>query len=103
MEDVEGDKLRNVKTIARVYGLKVAAGTATVLNIIGIIFFSGVWVLGWTGIFYLILMIPAIIAVLGSSLLLVKDYTNPKNQEYSSRLDKVGAFLGLICFLIGVL
>ena len=103
MEDVEGDELRDVKTIARVYGLRTAAITAIILNSIGAIFFFAVWIFGWVGIFFPYLMVPAIIAVLGSSMFLIRDHKNPKNQEYSSRLDKIGAFLGLLCFLIGVL
>ncbi len=103
MEDVEGDQLRDVKTIARVYGLRTAAITAIILNSIGAIFFFAVWIFGWVGILFPYLMVPAIIAVLGSSMFLIRDHKNPKNQEYGSRLDKIGAFLGLICFLIVVL
>ncbi|MHA1838624.1 MAG: geranylgeranylglycerol-phosphate geranylgeranyltransferase, partial [Candidatus Ranarchaeia archaeon] len=102
MEDVEGDRIRNVRTIARVYGYKAAASTAIILNTLGIIFFTLVWFLSWSGPFYVYLMIPADAAVFASIVFLLKGFKDPKNQESASRTDKIGAFLGLICFLVGV-
>ena len=103
MEDVAGDELRDVKTIARKYGLKTAAMVAMILNIVGILFFTGAWAFNWVGQFYIYLMVPADIAVIASIIYLLRDYKNSTNQEYASRSDKIGAFLGLLCFLIGVI
>ena len=46
-EDVEGDKLRDVRTIARVYGYNAAAAVAAVLNFIGVTCYVLIWFLGY--------------------------------------------------------
>ena len=46
-EDVEGDEIRNVRTIARVYGYNASAGVAFVLNMIGVVCYLLIWILGY--------------------------------------------------------
>ncbi|MHA1348531.1 MAG: UbiA family prenyltransferase, partial [Candidatus Odinarchaeia archaeon] len=68
MEDIEGDKIREVKTIARVYGLKKASIVASAFNITGMLFFTLAWILGILAIFpipkiwYTIFLIPGDLA-----------------------------------------
>lgn len=52
MEDIEGDKRRNAKTIACVYGLKRASIAGSVCNAIGIISFTACWILDMPSLWY---------------------------------------------------
>ncbi|MEM2144475.1 MAG: UbiA family prenyltransferase [Candidatus Jordarchaeaceae archaeon] len=52
MEDVEGDKRRDAKTIACVYGLKKASIAGAVCNTIGIISFTACWILDTPSLWY---------------------------------------------------
>ncbi|WXG41245.1 MAG: geranylgeranylglycerol-phosphate geranylgeranyltransferase [Candidatus Freyarchaeum deiterrae] len=64
MEDVEGDKCRNAKTIACVYGLKRAGIAGSVCNAIGIISFTACWILDMPSLWYS----PILPGLLGSVL-----------------------------------
>jgi len=106
IEDIEGDALRNVQTIARRYGIRVAAITAAIANILGIILFNLPWLanllgLNWTGPLYAVLLIPGSAAVATSTILVLKSPT--KNARKASLADKIGAFLGLVNFVAGAL
>ncbi len=106
IEDVEGDALRDVQTIARKYSVRTAAIFAAVCNIVGIIGFMLPWIanllgLNWTGPLYVILLIPGIACVAASAVLIL---LNPsKNASRSSFFDKIGAYLGLLNFLLGTI
>ncbi|MFX1562940.1 MAG: UbiA family prenyltransferase, partial [Promethearchaeota archaeon] len=106
IEDIEGDSLRNVQTIARKYGIKTAAIIAATFNIIGIIAFYFPWFansLGWnwTGFLYIIFIIPGMGVVGASTILILRDPV--KYASRASLCDKVGAFLGLTNFVLGAL
>jgi geranylgeranylglycerol-phosphate geranylgeranyltransferase len=104
IEDVEGDALRDVKTIARRYGIRRAAILAASCNAIGIIGFWVPWLVtllswNWIGPLYLILLIPGSICVGISAFLILR---NPEeNASRASFFDKIGAYLGLLNFLLG--
>ncbi|MFW9983812.1 MAG: geranylgeranylglycerol-phosphate geranylgeranyltransferase [Candidatus Odinarchaeota archaeon] len=106
IEDVEGDALRDVQTIARKYSVRTAAIFAAICNIVGIISFFLPWTanvlgLNWTGPLYVILLIPGSACVAASAILIL---LNPsKNASRASFSDKIGAYLGLLNFLIGTI
>ena len=106
IEDVEGDAVRNVQTIARRYGIRKAAIFAAICNGIGIVGFLFPWIanlLGWkwTSIFYLVLLAPAAGCVAYSAILILR---NPEKwATRASFADKIGAYLGLVNFLLGTL
>jgi geranylgeranylglycerol-phosphate geranylgeranyltransferase len=111
IEDIEGDELRDVQTLARKYGTRTAARVAIVFNMIGVFGFLLPWFanlvgwtwlgLPWTGPFYVILLIPGSICVAASAILISR---NPrKNASRASLADKLGAFLGLVNFILGAL
>lgn len=104
IEDIEGDALRDVQTIARKYGARKAAILAALCNSIGIIGFWLPWIanmLGWlwTGPLYLILLIPGSICVAASAILILRKPES--NAARASFFDKIGAYLGLFNFLLG--
>ncbi len=100
MEDIEGDKLRDVRTIARVYGLKTAAVVAIILNTIGVISFFLIWYFGYAGVNLIILLILGGSVVIFSSISLLINYKSPKHQMIASTLDKLGALIGLISYIL---
>jgi geranylgeranylglycerol-phosphate geranylgeranyltransferase len=106
IEDVEGDALRDVQTIARKYSIRTAAIFAAVCNIVGIIGFLLPWIanmlgLNWTGPLYVILLIPGIACVAASAVLILLN--SSKNASRASFFDKIGAYFGLLNFLIGTI
>jgi len=110
MEDIEGDKLREVKTIARVYGLRKAGIIGAVCNFIGITTFTLCWVIDtlspwWVpkllGFWFIPFYFLGVASVALSSILILLKYDSLKTQKRSSLLDKIGALFGLIAFLVG--
>jgi 4-hydroxybenzoate polyprenyltransferase len=99
-EDVEGDRERDVRTIARIYGYKAAAGVAAGLNFIGVFSYVLIWIMGFASWnLWPILLLGAGI-VIGAG---VSPLTGPDNKRallIGSTLDKVGALVGLIAFII---
>jgi geranylgeranylglycerol-phosphate geranylgeranyltransferase len=106
IEDIEGDALRDVQTIARKYSIRTAAIFAAICNIVGIIGFLLPWIanmlgLNWTGPLYVILLIPGIGCVAASAVLILLN--SSKNASRASFFDKIGAYLGLLNFLLGTI
>lgn len=99
-EDVKGDELRDVRTIARVYGYRAAAGVSAVLNLIGITCYIMIWYLGYASFDLWLLLLAGVIAVFGA---IISPLSGPKDMKkllIGSTLDKVGALIGLIAFVV---
>ncbi|MHA1917699.1 MAG: geranylgeranylglycerol-phosphate geranylgeranyltransferase [Candidatus Ranarchaeia archaeon] len=103
MEDVKGDKVRDVKTIALVYGPKKAAILAVISNTIGNIAFTLLWVFNLVGPLFIWFLIPGNIAVITSSIIIIKNPKDISAATKASKADKIGAYLGILSFLIGAL
>lgn len=98
-EDVEGDKLRDVRTIARVYGFNVAAAAAAVLNMVGVLCYSLIWILGFASWDLWPILVAGGAVVTGAA---IAPLTGPRNEQrllIGSTLDKIGALIGLIAFV----
>ncbi|MHA1754093.1 MAG: geranylgeranylglycerol-phosphate geranylgeranyltransferase [Candidatus Odinarchaeia archaeon] len=108
MEDIEGDAVRGVQTIARKYGIKTAYKIAVLFNILGIISFITSWLIGFLGfspipgLLYLVFFIPGVLAVSMSTIIISSNPESKKNQAKASLMDKLGSLLGLLSFLIGI-
>nr|MDO8113950.1 geranylgeranylglycerol-phosphate geranylgeranyltransferase [Candidatus Sigynarchaeota archaeon] len=103
MEDMEGDRKFNIKTVANTRGTKAAA-------IVSIVFSAGAIVAFTLPAFYLlssiafdILMILGNIAVVISICLLLRGRDAKKNQKFSSLMLKAGAFIGLVAYVLASL
>ncbi|MFW9963282.1 MAG: geranylgeranylglycerol-phosphate geranylgeranyltransferase [Candidatus Sifarchaeia archaeon] len=99
-EDVEGDRARDVRTIARIYGYNVAAAVAGALNFIGVFSYVLIWVWGFASWDLWPLLLLGAGVVLGAG---VAPLTRPNNKRallIGSTLDKIGALVGLIAFVI---
>ncbi|UCE10194.1 MAG: geranylgeranylglycerol-phosphate geranylgeranyltransferase [Candidatus Thorarchaeota archaeon] len=99
-EDVEGDELRDVRTIARVYGYKVAAAVAAVLNFIGIVCYNLVWFWGFASLNLWPLQLLGSAVVFGAAMTPLTGPDDKKKLLIGSTLDKLGALVGLIAFVV---
>jgi len=98
-EDLEGDRVRNCKTIAMRYGLR-AAGLAVVTLYVALLPLSLMpFLLGYVGPAYLASMLAADIVVL----FVVRESAvlNAKNAPRVSRLIKFSMALGIAAFFVG--
>ncbi|MEM2047668.1 MAG: geranylgeranylglycerol-phosphate geranylgeranyltransferase [Candidatus Jordarchaeales archaeon] len=109
MEDVEGDTLRDARTIARVYGLRTASYAGAAFNLAGIVCFTlcpvidglGVWWVRTLGFWFYPFYFPGVVVVGASAILILARYSSRKAQSKASLLDKIGAFFGILAFLAG--
>ncbi|MFW9850504.1 MAG: geranylgeranylglycerol-phosphate geranylgeranyltransferase [Candidatus Thorarchaeota archaeon] len=98
-EDVEGDALRDVRTIARVYGYKIAAVVAALLNFIGVICYVLIWYLGFASYDLWLLLVAGVVIVGGAGIAPLTGPSNSKRLLIGSTLDKIGAVVGLLAFV----
>ena len=99
-EDVEGDELRDVRTIARVYGYNAAAGVAAILNFIGVTGYILIWFLGYASLDLWPLLLLGSVVVIGAAITPLTGPSNAKRLLIGSTLDKIGALVGLITFVV---
>jgi geranylgeranylglycerol-phosphate geranylgeranyltransferase len=99
-EDVEGDEARNVRTIARIYGYTAAAAVAAALNFIGVLSYILIWIWGFASwdLWPLLLVGAGIVIGAGVAPLIGPD--NKRALLIGSTLDKVGALIGLVAFVV---
>jgi geranylgeranylglycerol-phosphate geranylgeranyltransferase len=100
IEDLRGDRLRSVRTIASVHGANSASKVAAVSNILGIVSFSLSWVLDQMKLIMFPLVVLGSVAVFASAMMILRSYKKPKYQSRASLLDKIGGFCGLAEFLL---
>ncbi|MDF1538237.1 MAG: geranylgeranylglycerol-phosphate geranylgeranyltransferase [Candidatus Thorarchaeota archaeon] len=98
-EDVEGDALRDVRTIARVYGYKAAAGVAALFNFIGVTCYLLIWYLGFASLVLWPFLILGAGVVAGAGIVPLTGPNKEKQLLIGSTLDKVGALVGLLAFV----
>ena len=97
--DIEGDRKRNSKSIAIIYGKDFA------LRISGAVFFLVVlisfipYLFGWLGITYLVIISFADVITIFSTVKLVKSQTPEEGRKYM-RWIYVGATLGMVAYIV---
>ena len=100
-EDIEGDKEQGVKTLAIRIGVKKATYISMVFAFIAIIFFIlPIFTKILNPVLFLISMILGIIVVLFSALSMLKANLEKEDLSKISLMLKIGAFLGLITFIL---
>jgi geranylgeranylglycerol-phosphate geranylgeranyltransferase len=103
MEDMEGDRKFNIKTVANTRGTRAAAIISIIFSVLAIITFTTPAFSLISSIAFIILMILGDVAVGFSIVLLLKGRDSKKNQKYSSLMLKAGAFLGLVAYVLAPL
>ena len=98
IEDVKGDELRDVKTLARTRGIKFASITAAFFYLVALIFFTWVYFVGILNVYFLPFLVVGDIATILAIYYALKGY---EGASKSSLWGKIGALDGLVGFLIG--
>jgi geranylgeranylglycerol-phosphate geranylgeranyltransferase len=99
-EDVEGDKKEGVKTLAIKIGIKKSTKIAMIFAIIAIIFYVLPLFTVINQILFLISMVFGLAVVIFAVILMLKSNLTNKDFKKVSLLLKIGAFLGLLTFLL---
>ncbi len=99
-EDVEGDKKEGVKTLAIRIGIKKSTRVSMIFAILAILFYILPYFTVINPILFLISMVFGLVVVLFAVILMLKDNLVNKDFKKISLLLKIGAFLGLLIFLL---
>ncbi len=100
IEDIEGDAVKNVKTLARSKGIPLASRVAAFFLMIAILAFSALPFIGVVSIYFIPFMVIGDIAAFLSLVYALKGFAGASK---ASLYAKIGAFTGLVGFLIGVM
>jgi len=100
--DMEGDKVRGVKTLAISHGPKKAAQAALIFFMLAVILSPLPIILGLVNILFIPPLIVADIGFVVSSISLVKDY-NRKNAKKIKSMVLLWMIMGLIAFITGTI
>jgi geranylgeranylglycerol-phosphate geranylgeranyltransferase len=98
--DVEGDKTRNVRTLAISRGAGTAAAISVVFYLLAVVLSMFVWVFDWVSWWYLPLVILADGGFIWSSVMLLRDHSKENARKVKRRV-LVWMLLGLLAFIIG--
>ena len=98
--DVEGDKTRNVRTLAISYSSRTAATVSVVFYLLAIVLSVFVWLFDWVSWWYLPPVILADAGFIWSSLTLLKDYSKENAKKVKRRI-LVWMLIGLLAFIVG--
>ncbi len=101
MQDVKGDRQFKIKTIANLYGYKVAMIFMMVFSFIGAFLFSIMFYLFEFNFWYVIFIIIADILVITANLLLISNTNDPIKQSKTSLLLKMAGVILILAFLFG--
>ncbi|MCK4284914.1 MAG: UbiA family prenyltransferase, partial [Candidatus Lokiarchaeota archaeon] len=99
-EDVEGDKNEGVRTLAIRIGIKKSTMVAMILAIVAIVFYILPYFTVINQLLFLISMIFGLAVVAFAVILMLKGNLINKDFKKVSLLLKIGAFLGLLTFLL---
>jgi geranylgeranylglycerol-phosphate geranylgeranyltransferase len=98
--DVEGDKTRNIRTLAISHGSTTAASISVMFYLLPIVLSVFVWLFGWVSWWYLPLVIIADAGFIWASLTLLRDHTK-ENAKKVKRMVLVWMLMGLLAFIVG--
>jgi len=100
--DVQGDKIRNIQTLAVHYGERTAAVAATVFYVSAVLLSPLPWFLGLVSIWFLPLVAVTDFGLAASSFMLLNDYSRENARRVKQQV--LACFLvGLIAFVVGSL
>ncbi len=100
IEDIRGDALRNVRTLARTRGVPFASKVAAIFLILAIVSFTALPFIKVISPIFIPFMIAGDIAAFSSLVYTLKGEAGASRASFYA---KVGAFIGLVGFLVGVI
>lgn len=98
--DVEGDEVRDIRSVARIWGARAAAKIGAILFILAVCVSTIPLALGIVGIMYGILVLAPICIFITLAVKILKDYS-PKNALKVKQRALLGMLLGLLAFMVG--
>jgi geranylgeranylglycerol-phosphate geranylgeranyltransferase len=98
--DVEGDKKRNVRTLALSHGARTAALISVMFYLLAVVLSIFVWLFSWVSWWYLPLVILADAGFIWSSIMLLRDYTKENAKKVKRRV-LAWMLIGLLAFIVG--
>jgi geranylgeranylglycerol-phosphate geranylgeranyltransferase len=98
--DVEGDRSRNVKTLAVSFGEKRAAAAAVAFYVLAVLLTPVPWFLNLVSIWFIPLVVVTDLGLLASSVLLLKNYSR-NNARRVKNMVLYWLALGLLAFIAG--
>jgi geranylgeranylglycerol-phosphate geranylgeranyltransferase len=100
--DVQGDRRRNVKTVAVRYGEKTASVFATLFYLSAVSLSPVPWFLNLVSFWYIPFVVATDCGLLASSFMLLNDYSR-ENARKTKNIVLLWGFFGLLAFVFGVL
>jgi geranylgeranylglycerol-phosphate geranylgeranyltransferase len=100
ISDMEGDKLRNIRTVALQYGRKTAASIGSTFYLLAVILSIIVWLSQLVSWLYVPIVIIADLGFTWSSLRLMRDYSR-QNAKKIKKIVLVWMLIGLLAFIAG--
>ncbi|TFG20119.1 MAG: hypothetical protein EU530_04245 [Promethearchaeota archaeon] len=101
MEDIKGDSTYNVRTVANIKGFKFTAWLSGIFSVGAILTFSIPAIIFHMNIWFLIMMGLGNVFVLASIIFLIKP-DRKENQTRASSALKIGAYIGLIAYILAI-
>jgi geranylgeranylglycerol-phosphate geranylgeranyltransferase len=98
--DVEGDRSRNVKTLAVRFGGKKAAAAAVAFYLLAVLLTPVPWFLNLVSIWFVPLVVVTDLGLVASSVLLLRDYSRD-NARKAKNMVLYWLALGLLAFIAG--
>lgn len=102
ISDIEGDRVRNVSTVARKHGPKAAAQLSAVLYLVAVALSPLPLLLNLVSWLYIPLVAIADLGLVASAFILLKDYSK-QNALKVKRMALLWMLLGLLSFVAGAL
>jgi len=100
--DVQGDRMRNVRTLAVLYGEKTAAVAATFFYLSAVLLSPLPWFLNFVSAWFLPLIAITDFGLVASSVSLLKNYSR-ENARQVKKMVLLWFIIGLLAFILGVI
>ena len=100
--DVQGDKTKNIKTLAVRYGEKTAAVVATLFYLSAVLLSLVPWLLNLVTIWFIPLVVITDAGLVASSAMLLKNYSR-ENAKKIKKLVLLWLLIALLAFIIGAI
>lgn len=100
--DIEGDKARNVKTLAVRFGERTAAVAASIFYLSAVLLSPVPWLLNIVSLWFIPFVAVTDFGLVASSILLLRDYSR-ENARKIKNIILLWFVFGLVAFLVGVL
>lgn len=102
MEDIEGDKIENARTLPIIKGNRFSSILTSILIILTALISPILYFLNIFNIYYLITMIIPILIFIYCAYIILKSQTSRVCHKVSKYL-KMGMLISFVCFIVGVL